>query len=230
MGGKLGTKIHEKVAAIISTEDEVKRMSSRMREAKDFGIQVIPEDFLDDVKSGGAISYITSKSLCDWGTDVRGAENAFRKLIMQKYIHFIFIPLQPHARIPQDDLTKSKSKSIYTKSVPKSQTLKLKGGNFSSFFYLIGNHGLNAASVFTHVQMVPQSIQIRAWMTLRTSTRMASSSTLRFWASWILLRTKTRTTNCSCSSQTKATNTGCFDLGVAFPLRLVQRNWWSALA
>lgn len=78
MGGKLGTKIHEKVTAIISTEDEVKRMSSRMREAKDFGIQVIPEDFLDDVKSGGAISYITSKSLCDWGTDVRGAENTFR--------------------------------------------------------------------------------------------------------------------------------------------------------
>lgn len=71
MGGKLGTKIHEKVAAIISTEDEVKRLGSRMREAKDFGIQVIPEDFLDDVKNGGAISYISSKSLCDWGTDVR---------------------------------------------------------------------------------------------------------------------------------------------------------------
>lgn len=70
MGGKLGTKIHEKVAAIISTESEVKRFGHRMQEAKDFGIQVIPEDFLDDVKEGGAISYITSKSLCDWGTDV----------------------------------------------------------------------------------------------------------------------------------------------------------------
>lgn len=74
MGGKLGTKLHENVAAIISTEDEVKRMGSKMREAKNFGIQVIPEDFLEDVKkNGGAISYITSKSLCDWGTDVRGS-------------------------------------------------------------------------------------------------------------------------------------------------------------
>lgn len=72
MGGKLGTKLHENVAAVISTEDEVKRMGSKMREAKNFGIQVIPEDFLDDVKkNGGAVSYITSKSLCDWGTDVR---------------------------------------------------------------------------------------------------------------------------------------------------------------
>lgn len=70
MGGKLGTKIHEKVAAIISSEDEVKRLGRRMQQAKEFGIQVVPEDFFDDVKSGGAISFITSKSLCDWGTDV----------------------------------------------------------------------------------------------------------------------------------------------------------------
>lgn len=70
MGGKLGTKIHEKVAAIISTEDDVKRMGSKMTEAKDLGIQVVPEDFLEAVKSGGAVSFITSKSICDWGTDV----------------------------------------------------------------------------------------------------------------------------------------------------------------
>lgn len=70
MGGKLGTKIHEKVAAIISTENEVMRMGNRMAEAKELGIQVVPEDFLDDAKNGAAISYIISKSLCDWGTDV----------------------------------------------------------------------------------------------------------------------------------------------------------------
>lgn len=71
MGGKLGSKIHEKLAAIISTEKEVTRMGSRMDEAKNFGIQVVPEDFLELVKGGGAISFITSKSICDWGTDVR---------------------------------------------------------------------------------------------------------------------------------------------------------------
>lgn len=70
MGGKVGTKIHDKVAAIISTEEEVERLGSRMQEAKDLGIQVLPEDFLEDVKKGNAISLISSKSLCDWGTDV----------------------------------------------------------------------------------------------------------------------------------------------------------------
>lgn len=70
MGGKLGTKIHDKIAAIISNESEVKRMGGRMQEAKELGIQIVPEDFLDDAKKGGAVSYIISKSLVDWGTDV----------------------------------------------------------------------------------------------------------------------------------------------------------------
>lgn len=70
MGGKLNTKIHEKVAAIISTEEEVERLGSRMNEAKELGIQVIPETFLDDAKGGNAVSFIMSQSLCDWGTDV----------------------------------------------------------------------------------------------------------------------------------------------------------------
>lgn len=105
MGGKLGSKIHGKIAAIISTEEEVARLGHRMKEAKEFGIQVVPEHFLDDAKAGNAVSFIISQSVCDWGTD-------------------------PHTRIPQDEL-KSKSKSIYTKSVPKSQKLKLK----SEFLY-----------------------------------------------------------------------------------------------
>lgn len=71
MGGKLGSKIHDKVAAIISTESEVKRMGDRMSQAKEYGIQVVPEQFLDYVKNGSAVSFIISLSLCDWGKDVR---------------------------------------------------------------------------------------------------------------------------------------------------------------
>lgn len=70
MGGKLSTKIYEKTAAIISTEAEVERLGSRMSDAKSFGIQVVPEEFLENVKNGGAISFIVSMSICDWGTDV----------------------------------------------------------------------------------------------------------------------------------------------------------------
>lgn len=71
MGGKLGTKIHDKVAAIISTENEVKRMGDRMLQAKELGIQVVPEQFLDYAKDGSAVSFIVSTSMVDWGTDVR---------------------------------------------------------------------------------------------------------------------------------------------------------------
>lgn len=70
MGGKLGTKIHDKLAAIISTEDEVERMGYRMSEVKDFNIQVVPEDFLDVVEGDNAMSLIMSISICDWGSDV----------------------------------------------------------------------------------------------------------------------------------------------------------------
>lgn len=103
LGGKVTTKITNTIAAIISTPAEVERMGSRMQEAKDMQIQVVPEDYIEDAKAGGAISYITSKSICDWGSD-------------------------PHSRIPQDEEKSKSKKSIYTKSVPSKVTLKLKGG------------------------------------------------------------------------------------------------------
>lgn len=66
LGGKVGTKITNLFAAIISIPAEVERMCSRMQEAKDMQIQVVPEDYFENAKAGGEISYITSKSICDW--------------------------------------------------------------------------------------------------------------------------------------------------------------------
>lgn len=70
LGGKLSTKMHSKLAAVISTEKEVERMSSKMQAAMQMGIQVMTEDFLAKVATGGAVEYIKTKSICDWGTDV----------------------------------------------------------------------------------------------------------------------------------------------------------------
>ncbi|XP_068156658.1 poly [ADP-ribose] polymerase [Drosophila tropicalis] len=105
LGGKLDTKITEDTIAIISTQKEVEKMTSRMQKAKELGIHVVPIEYLDSVESdgAGAVNYISSMTLCDWGTD-------------------------PSARIPQEEAKSSKSKSIYTKSVPKSVTLKVKDG------------------------------------------------------------------------------------------------------
>lgn len=90
MGGKLGAKIHDKLAAVISTEEEVERMGRRMTDVKDLGIQVVPEDFIEDAKDGGAIPLIVSKSLCDWGTDVSSLLDIFEKF---GNIFFFFLTL-----------------------------------------------------------------------------------------------------------------------------------------
>lgn len=70
LGGKLGTKIHAKLAGIISNAVEVERMNQRMQDAKGFGIQVLPESFLETVTGGDALKLIKTLTLCDWGTDV----------------------------------------------------------------------------------------------------------------------------------------------------------------
>lgn len=69
-GGKLVSSVHEKTAAVISTEIEVKKMSEKMEKAKTLGIQVVTLKFLDEIKNGDVIKYIKTQSICDWGTDV----------------------------------------------------------------------------------------------------------------------------------------------------------------
>lgn len=105
LGGKCDSKITDGTIAVISTEKEVKKLSSRITKAKELGIHIVPMKYLDCVESdsSGALTFISSMTLCDWGTD-------------------------PAARLPQDEIKSSKSKSIYTKSVPKSVTLKMKNG------------------------------------------------------------------------------------------------------
>lgn len=72
LGGKLVTSVHDKMAAVISNEDEVEKMNEKMQKAKSFGIQVVPLKFLDEVKTVNALKYIKSQSICDWGSDVSG--------------------------------------------------------------------------------------------------------------------------------------------------------------
>lgn len=66
-------KIHDRVAAIISTE-EVQQMGDQMTAARTRAIQVISEEFLNQIQHPEAdfdpIGYILSESICDWGLDV----------------------------------------------------------------------------------------------------------------------------------------------------------------
>ena len=50
LGGSVGSRITDKIAAVISTKDNVKEMDSKMKKAEDLSIPVIELSFLDAVK------------------------------------------------------------------------------------------------------------------------------------------------------------------------------------
>lgn len=72
LGGKVGAAVHDRVAAIISTSAERRKMGSQMIEARKCDIQVVSKEFLDEVQAPDTdpILYIISKSISDWGGDV----------------------------------------------------------------------------------------------------------------------------------------------------------------
>lgn len=72
LGGKLVTKLHEKIAVVISSAEEVEKMNKRMLEVQSFNIQVVGEDFLTAIEKGSptdTIEKIKSMSICSWGSD-----------------------------------------------------------------------------------------------------------------------------------------------------------------
>lgn len=72
LGGKLVTKLQEKIAVVISTAEEVEKMNKRMQEVESFNIQVVSEDFLKAIEKGSptdTIEKIKSMSICSWGSD-----------------------------------------------------------------------------------------------------------------------------------------------------------------
>ncbi|GAB0091469.1 Poly [Sergentomyia squamirostris] len=104
-GGRVGSNLHGNTMAVISTEQDVKKMSARMQQAQELKIQVVPEAFLDDIANIDVYQYVTSNSICDWGSD-------------------------PTLRVKAaEEKSKLKSKSMYEKSVPKSMTVRLKHGS-----------------------------------------------------------------------------------------------------
>lgn len=74
LGGKIAPSIHYKLAAVISNEEELQKMSEQILTAKLYGIQIVSEAFLTEVAELNIdpILYIISQSICDWGGDVSG--------------------------------------------------------------------------------------------------------------------------------------------------------------
>lgn len=73
MGGKIVPNIHHKVAAVISNENELRKMSEPICMAKLYDIQVLSEKFFTDICESNLdpIWYIVANNLAEWGGNVR---------------------------------------------------------------------------------------------------------------------------------------------------------------
>ncbi|OAD52149.1 Poly [ADP-ribose] polymerase [Eufriesea mexicana] len=109
LGGDITSKIHEHVAAVISTQHEIDKMSKKMEEAKQLNIQVITEDFIEEAKeyTKSAIALIKKKTISSWGGNVSDRINVI---------------------IEKSTATKSKGKSVFEKSGSGKMKLQLKKG------------------------------------------------------------------------------------------------------
>ncbi|XP_024936597.1 poly [ADP-ribose] polymerase isoform X2 [Cephus cinctus] len=106
LGGTVVTKIHENLAAVISTPEEVAKMDKKMEKIKALDIQVVSEDFVTEAKdyTTAPIMLINKKNISSWGGD-------------------------PASRIPQNvEKSKSSGKSRYEKSSSGKVKLRVKGG------------------------------------------------------------------------------------------------------
>ncbi|KAL0840559.1 hypothetical protein ABMA28_015776 [Loxostege sticticalis] len=111
LGGLVVSKLTDTLAAVVSTEKEVEKMSNKMEEIKEKDIEVVDESFFDliDPKTGtvaNTLQLIKQHNIADWGSD-------------------------PVRRIPQDVVDgKSipKSGSMYVKSSKSAVKLKIQGG------------------------------------------------------------------------------------------------------
>lgn len=70
LGGKIASRIHSRIAAIISNVNEVEKVGGPMTNAQLHGIQVVPEEFLDEVPNGDPCELIAEKNISKWGRDV----------------------------------------------------------------------------------------------------------------------------------------------------------------
>ncbi|XP_071962763.1 poly [ADP-ribose] polymerase 1-like isoform X2 [Antedon mediterranea] len=69
LGGTVTTKVDATVACVVATKKEAESKTKKIKDAEAHNVHVVSEEFLEDVKSGGAALMITKHSICNWGSD-----------------------------------------------------------------------------------------------------------------------------------------------------------------
>ncbi|XP_060074355.1 poly [ADP-ribose] polymerase 1-like [Ylistrum balloti] len=118
LGGFVVNKMASDVAACISTKKEVGKKSKTIKDAEKADIHVVDEGFLDSVQKGGALLMIQSHSIAPWGADPTlrvslpsSSKSGEKKKMSKSYGAY-----------------KDAADKMYTKSVPKTMKMTVKGG------------------------------------------------------------------------------------------------------
>lgn len=84
LGGSVPSKITETLAAVVSTHEEVAKLSNKILEAQEFDIQVLENTFFDLIKPDGTVSetlkLIDEHNISSWGSSVC--------LIVDFFVHY----------------------------------------------------------------------------------------------------------------------------------------------
>jgi len=72
LGGRITSRISDKVAAVLSSKRKIDGLDSTMEKAEAKGIQVVPLDILDEFQAdpSNAVFLIAKKNIAPWGTDI----------------------------------------------------------------------------------------------------------------------------------------------------------------
>lgn len=125
MGGTVRYTVDETVTVIISSTKYINMVDKHIKKAKEFGIQIVSEDFLDEVQNKDAVALMVEKNLCSWGIDVSKLQIDSYLISGMQIIINIFL-LQPNIRISLHNKKMPSSSSLYTIPLPKSQKMTLK--------------------------------------------------------------------------------------------------------
>lgn len=85
MGGKVVTKIHDKMAAVISNEEEIQKMGPKMILAEKFNIQIVSEDYLESIETNDPRMCIITRCLSEWGGNVSKLFISYKPCIIFSY-------------------------------------------------------------------------------------------------------------------------------------------------
>ncbi|XP_055301013.1 uncharacterized protein LOC129567771 [Sitodiplosis mosellana] len=80
MGGKVVSRIHRKLAAVISNQETLEKMGRIIVIAKSYNIQVVSENFLIEAQHSDPLWYIKNYSLSKWGGDPYARIESNKKL------------------------------------------------------------------------------------------------------------------------------------------------------